>query len=50
MNIPYDRGDVLAAVHREGEVLKEEHLPAGTRIHARLPQPRLAGFEEFTTT
>ncbi len=47
--IPYDRGDVLAAVHREGEVIKEEHLAEGTRIHARLPQPRLAGFETFTT-
>jgi len=46
--VPYDRGDVLAAVHREGEVLKEEHLSEGTRIQARLPQPRLAGFEAFT--
>ena len=49
LTIPYGRGDILAAVHREGEVIKEEHLPEGTRIHARLPQPRLAGFEEFTT-
>jgi GTP-binding protein HflX len=48
--VPYDRGDVLAAVHREGEVIKEEHLSEGTRIQARLPHPRLAGFEAFTTT
>jgi len=49
LTIPYDRGDVVAAVHREGEVIKEEHLDEGTRIHARLPGSRLAGFEEFTT-
>jgi GTP-binding protein HflX len=49
LTIPYDRGDVVAAVHREGEVIKEEHLEEGTRIHARLPGSRLAGFEEFTT-
>jgi GTP-binding protein HflX len=45
--IPYERGDVLAAVHREGEVIKEEHLAEGTRIQARLPSTRLASFEEF---
>jgi len=50
LTIPYERGDVLAAVHREGEVIKEEHLPEGTRIHARLPKPRLAGFEVYTTS
>ena len=47
LTIPYDRGDVVAAVHREGEVVKEEHLEEGTRIHARLPGARLAGFEEY---
>jgi GTP-binding protein HflX len=49
LTIPYDRGDVVAAVHREGEVVKEEHLEEGTRIHARLPGARLAGFEEYIT-
>lgn len=50
LTIPYDRGDVVAAVHREGEVMKEEHLDEGTRIHVRLSGSRLAGFEEFTTS
>ncbi len=49
LTIPYDRGDIVAAVHREGEVIKEEHLEAGTRIHARLPGSRLAEFVEFAT-
>lgn len=50
LTIPYERGDVLAAVHRHGEVIKEEHLTDGTRIHARLPEPRLAGFEDYRTS
>jgi GTPase len=34
--VPYERGDVVAAVHREGEVLSESHEPDGTRLRARL--------------
>ncbi|MBA2280175.1 MAG: GTPase HflX [Acidimicrobiia bacterium] len=34
--VPYDRGDLLAAVHREGEVLSEGHEPDGVRVRARL--------------
>lgn len=30
--IPYDRGDLVAQAHREGEVLKEEHRPDGTYL------------------
>lgn len=36
--IPYDRGDIVAAVHREGEVLVETHEENGTRLRARLDQ------------
>lgn len=45
--VPYDRGDVLAAVHREGEVLVEVHDAEGTRVRARLPAPAAGRFEEF---
>jgi GTPase len=34
--VPYDRGDLLAAVHREGEVVSTEHTDTGTRVTARL--------------
>lgn len=34
--VPYDRGDVLAAIYREGEVLLESHEETGTRLRARL--------------
>lgn len=36
--IPWSRGDVVAAVHREGEVLMEQHEEDGTRIRARLDE------------
>jgi GTP-binding protein HflX len=34
--IPYDRGDLLAAVHREGEVVSEAHTEGGVQVRARL--------------
>ena len=38
LRVPYSRGDVLAAVHREGEVILEEHDDEGTRVRARLDE------------
>src|SRR6185437_3445432 len=32
LSIPWSRGDVLAAVHREGEVVEEEALADGARV------------------
>ncbi len=34
--VPYERGDVLAAVHREGEVVSTSPEEIGTRVRARL--------------
>jgi GTPase len=45
--IPYDRGDVLAAVHREGEVLVESHEETGARIRVRVDDAGAARFREF---
>jgi GTP-binding protein HflX len=45
--VPYERGDVVAALHREGEVLVEVHGDAGTRVRARLSNGGLARFREF---
>jgi GTP-binding protein HflX len=39
--VPYDRGDLVAAAHADGEVLSQEHLPEGTRLRARV-RPDLA--------
>ena len=45
--IPYDRGDVLAAVHREGEVLVETTEDAGMRLRVRLDAPSASLFRDF---
>jgi GTP-binding protein HflX len=45
--VPYERGDVLAALHREGEVLIEVHADGGTRVRARVPDAAVGRFAEF---
>ena len=47
LQIPYARGDMLAALHREGEVLAETHDPSGTRVRARLDEPALRRFAAY---
>jgi GTP-binding protein HflX len=45
--VPYDRGDVLASIRREGEVVSEAYDDDGIRIRARLAAAsvgRLSGF------
>jgi GTP-binding protein HflX len=32
--IPFNRGDLVSAVHEQGEIISEEYLPEGTKIHA----------------
>ena len=39
--LPYERGDLVARVHAEGQVLDEEHGGEGTRLAARV-SPALA--------
>ena len=36
LTVPYDRGDVLAQVHREGQVLTELASETGITVKARL--------------
>jgi GTP-binding protein HflX len=49
LTVPYERGDVLAALHREGEVLVEVHADHGTRVRARLGDAEASRFREFVT-
>jgi GTPase len=47
LTVPYDRGDIVAAAHRLGEVIEEKHDDAGTILDVRVPQRvanRFAGF------
>jgi GTP-binding protein HflX len=45
--VPYERGDVIAAIHRSGEVLVESHEDSATRLRARLTDADAARFREW---
>jgi GTP-binding protein HflX len=49
-DVPYERGDVLAALHRAGEVLVEVHGDRSTRVRARLPEAIAGRFSEYAST
>ncbi|HEY9309038.1 MAG TPA: GTPase HflX [Microbacterium sp.] len=46
--VPYDRGDLVSAIHEQGMILSQEHEEGGTAVHARVGEhlaARLAPFE-----
>ena len=45
--VPYERGDVLAAIHREGEVVSTFHDADGVRVRARLADASVGRLSEF---
>ena len=45
--IPYDRGDIVATVHREGEVVSTSNEEVGMRIRARLADASAGRLSEF---
>ncbi len=45
--VPWRRGDVLAAVHREGQVLSETAGDDGMRVRARLEPASLGALREY---
>jgi len=48
--VPFGRGDVLAAVHREGEVVDESHSEGATVVHVVLDDAGRARFREFVAS
>jgi GTP-binding protein HflX len=48
--VPFERGDVLAAVHREGEVVDEAHAEGATVVHVVLDDAGRARFSEFVAS
>jgi GTPase len=50
LRVPYDRGDVLAALHREGEVLSEAHELEATVLRARFRHGGAGRFQEFVVS
>ncbi|MEX2627796.1 MAG: GTPase HflX, partial [Ilumatobacteraceae bacterium] len=45
--VPFGRGDVIAAIHREGEVLSEDEGPDGMVVRARLSDASAGRLAEF---
>jgi GTP-binding protein HflX len=45
--VPYDRGDVIAAAHRAGEVLDEQPGEGGMHIRGRFDEASIGRFSEF---
>ncbi len=48
--VPWERGDVLAEIHREGEVLVEAAEEAGMRVRARLEESSAARLAAWSCT
>ena len=45
--IPYDRGDLVSALHERNRVLATEYVDGGTRIHARVSPEMAVSLAEF---
>ena len=45
--VPYERGDVLASIHREGEVVSTSHGEDGVRVRARLSDASAGRLAEY---
>jgi GTPase len=48
--VPYDRADLVAQAHREGEMLKEEHRPEGTYVVASVRRSTAAALSPYLDT
>jgi len=49
LTVPYERGDVVAAAHRVGEVIEEKHDDLGTILDVRVPTRTMDLFREFVS-
>ena len=47
--VPYERGDVVAALHAKAVVDSTVYEESGTRLHVRLKQADVPQFEEFVS-
>ena len=50
LRIPYDRGDVLASVHREGEVVSTVELADAMVVRARLSDASAGRLGDYVVT
>jgi GTP-binding protein HflX len=45
--VPYDRGELIARLHKRGDVLETEHTGEGTRLRVRVSQSLAAELQPF---
>jgi GTP-binding protein HflX len=45
--VPYNRGDLVARIHKSGEVLDQQHTGDGTQLRARVSAGLAAELEQF---
>nr|WP_274637588.1 GTPase HflX [Microbacterium bovistercoris] len=48
--VPYDRGDLISAVHESGIILEQRHEAAGTLVHARVGAQLAAQLAAYAVT
>lgn len=49
LTIPYERGDIVAAAHRIGDVIEEKHDDHGTILDVRVPPSAVDRFSAFAS-
>jgi GTP-binding protein HflX len=47
--VPYSRGDLVAKMHSDGEVISEEHTEDGSRLQARVHPDLASALERYVT-
>jgi GTP-binding protein HflX len=47
LDVPYDRGDIVARIHQDGDVLDESYSDTGTHMVARIRRETLGDFTDF---
>ena len=45
--MPYDRGDLVSAIHESGIILGQQHEEGGTAVHARVGEHLAAKLAPF---
>jgi GTP-binding protein HflX len=50
LDLPFDRGDLVARVHSEGEVVEQSHTAAGTHLVARINRGALGELAPYVSS
>jgi GTP-binding protein HflX len=50
LEVPFDHGEVVARLHREGEILEQSYTSAGTTVLARIPGQSLGDYKPYLRT